>query len=76
MAIDFSKIINERKEEILKTLSDLIKIRSVYDSSTITEETPFGKGIDDALEYMLNTAKSDGFETVKDGGYAPHILHL
>ena len=70
MTIDFSKIVNERKEEILKTLSELIKIRSVYDETTITKETPFGKGINDALEYMLSTAKSDGFEIAQDGGYA------
>ena len=38
MTIDFSKIVNERKEEILKTLSELIKIRSVYDETTITKE--------------------------------------
>ena len=75
MTIDFSKIVNERKEEILKTLSEIIKIRSVYDESTITKETPFGKGINDALEYMLNTAKSDGFEIAQDGGYAGHIQY-
>lgn len=66
---------NKNREEIIKTLVEWVKINSVYDETTITEEHPFGKGVNDALEFIIETAKKDGFETVNDDGYALHIDH-
>ena len=73
--MNFEKIINENKELIVKTLQELIQIKSVYDESTITKAMPFGKGINDALEYMLNLGKKDGFDVVNDEGYAGEITY-
>lgn len=71
--INFKKIVDDNKEVIIKTLQELLQIKSVYDETTITEAMPFGKGINDALEYMVNMAKNDGFEVIQDGGYAAGI---
>ena len=64
--MDFSKIIEQNKEQMLKTLKELLQIRSVLDESLATKEQPFGPGIDEALKYMLDVAKQDGFKTVND----------
>lgn len=73
--MDFKKVINENKDLMLKTLKELLQIRSVLDETQMTKEHPFGPGIDEALKYMLNLAKEDGFETINDEGYAGHISY-
>ena len=72
---NFEQIVMNNKEEIIKTLQELIQIRSVYDESTNTALTPFGKGINDALKYMEKKAKEDGFEVLNDNGYALEISY-
>ena len=71
--VDFKQIVENNKELIIKKTQELIQIPSVLDESTITEEAPFGLKIKEALDYMMNLAESDGFETAVDGGYAGHI---
>lgn len=73
--MDFNKIVNQNKDKIVKTLQELLQIRSVLDESTSTPDMPFGKGINDALDYMMNLAKNDGFDTSRDGGYAGEITY-
>lgn len=73
--MNFEKQINLNKEKIIKTLQELLQIRSVLDESTITTDMPFGKGINDALDYMMNLAENDGFKTLRDGGYAGEISY-
>lgn len=72
---NFEQIVMNNKEEIIKTLQELIQIKSVYDESTKTALTPFGKGINDALKYMEKKAKEDGFEVLNDNGYALEISY-
>lgn len=73
--MNFKNIIEQNKELMLKTLKELLQIKSVLDEANSTKEYPFGKGIDDALQYMLNLAKNDGFDTLYDDGYAGHISY-
>lgn len=73
--MEFKKIVDQNKDLIIKTLQELLQIRSVLDESTATEEMPFGKGINDALDYMMNLAEKDGFNTSRDGGYAGEISY-
>ncbi|KGX89169.1 dipeptidase PepV [Pontibacillus litoralis] len=58
---------------MLKHLSSLLEIPSMYDEATISEENPFGKGIGDALSHMLQLGEVEGFETKNVNGYAGHI---
>lgn len=72
---DFKKVVEQNKEQMLKTLKELLQIRSVLDESLMTSEHPFGPGIDEALRYMLDVAKKDGFDTLYDDGFAGHITY-
>ena len=73
--MNFKNIVEQYKELMLKTLKELLQIKSVLDEENKTSEYPFGKGIDDALKYMLDLAKKDGFDTLYDDGYAGHISY-
>ncbi len=73
--IDFKQIVENNKELIIKKTKELIQIPSVLDETTISADAPFGKKIKEALDYMMNLAKEDGFETVVDGGYAGHVTY-
>jgi len=55
--INYKAIFNEN----LETLRDLLKIRSIYDETSVSKKTPYGKGVNDALLFMKNLAKKDGF---------------
>lgn len=73
--MNFENIVNKNKDEIIKTLQELLRIKSVLDESTSTKEMPFGKGINDALEYMLRLGEKDGFKVKNDQGYAGEITY-
>ena len=46
----------------LENLSKFVAINSVYDDRTVSKENPFGKGVTNALNFIANLAKDDGFE--------------
>lgn len=60
--IDFKKICEGYKEEALKTLTEDIKINSVYDPLTVTKDAPYGKGVSDCFAFLKELALKDGFE--------------
>ena len=66
------KFINENKEKIIKNLQELIQIPSIYSESN-NPQYPFGKNINNALEYMLNLGQSLGFKTKNIDGYCGYI---
>ena len=39
-----------------------MSINSIYDESTVSEKTPYGKGVNDALNYMAALGKLYGFD--------------
>ncbi len=59
------------KEDIIKNICDLIKIRSVGGESSMGR--PFGEDVYKALLYMLNLGESLGFKAKNVDGYAGHI---
>ena len=63
----------KRKDEMVQSLCQWLKINSVYDSTTVGEGAPFGRGVKEALEYIVDLAEKDGFAAVNDEGYACHI---
>ena len=73
--MDFLKLAKEYREQAIELLTKLVQINTVLDPSTITKEHPFGKGINDCLEYFLDVAKQDGFDTLNDEGYAGRITY-
>jgi succinyl-diaminopimelate desuccinylase len=59
------------KDDIVKSLCELIKIKSVAD--TPKENKPFGEGVSQALQYMLSLGESFGFKIKNIDGYAGHV---
>lgn len=64
-------LIDDYKEEMIKTLQELLSIKSV--TGEPASGAPFGKGVQDAFEYMLKKAKAEGFETENIDNYGGHI---
>src|SRR5690606_32811146 len=73
MAIDFEKLVMKYKDEFIKDTQDLLKINSELTEFNPNSNAPFGQGTKDALDFMLNLAKKDGFVTEDVDGYAGHI---
>lgn len=61
------EIVTEAQQnQAVEALKRLVSKPSVYDGKTVTETTPFGQGIDDALSEVLKIADEIGFHTYKD----------
>jgi succinyl-diaminopimelate desuccinylase len=63
--------IQNYKEEIIKDLQELIKIRSVKGQAV--EGKPFGEEVNKALEYVLKRGEDFGFIAINVDGYAGHV---
>src|SRR5690606_34187753 len=63
----------KRRSLLLEKCFELLSIPSVLDESTARANAPFGQSIAEALEYMLDLGKRDGFRTQNFDGYAGHI---
>ena len=64
----FNDYIRERQNEIVEAVLGCVKINSVEGQPQ--EGMPFGKGVNDALEYTLALAEKMGFRTANIDGYA------
>lgn len=63
----FEDRINRMKSDIIKSVQEVLRIRSVKEASK--PGAPFGEGINNALLYTLNLASSMGFKTKYIDGY-------
>ena len=68
---DYIKIIEENKEEMLQTLSDLVAIPSVV--SEAEGDMPFGAEVQKAYDFMMAKAEADGFITKNVDNWGGHI---
>lgn len=71
--MDFYEIVLEHQEDIIKKTQELLRIPSVLEKFDPESDTPFGPEIQEALTYMLELGKSDGFITKNIKNYAGHI---
>ena len=71
--MDFNKFVQERREEIISKTKELLSIPSVLDKFDPDSKTPFGVEINNALHYMIDLAKEDGFVTKNINNYAAHV---
>jgi succinyl-diaminopimelate desuccinylase len=62
-----------RKDEYLETLKRFLAINSIEDMTTASEGKPFGEGVAQALEFLLQMGQADGFRTKNLEGYAGYI---
>lgn len=65
--------VEKRKPELLEDAQAFLRIKSVLDVETAGSDAPFGKGVNEALTYMLNKGKQDGFIVKNVDGYGGHI---
>ncbi|MDR2610334.1 MAG: Sapep family Mn(2+)-dependent dipeptidase, partial [Clostridiales Family XIII bacterium] len=64
-------LIDERADELIELLRELIRFPSV--NAAPKENMPFGVEVQRAFDYMLGRARADGFETVNVDNYGGHI---
>lgn len=64
--------LNRNKENIIKSICDLIEIPSISEENS-NSNFPFGENCNKALEYTLNLGKELGFKTKNIDGYCGYI---
>ena len=69
--MDLHKEVLKYKEDLIKSLQEAIRIKSVEEEAL--PGMPFGEGPAKALNYFLDLAKSLGFEVENFDNYAGHI---
>lgn len=69
--MEYLKLIEQYRDEMVQTLQELIAIRSVEDKPA--SGAPFGKGVGEAFKYMLKKAEAQGFDTENVENYGGHI---
>ncbi|MDT8859336.1 dipeptidase PepV [Alkalihalobacillus sp. MEB130] len=68
--INWMHEVEKRKENLIKETQQLLQIASVLDDSTIAEGSPFGEGIAEALQYLLQKGEENQFFVKNLDGYA------
>ncbi len=72
----YNERIDSYKEDILKTLAESISKQSVNSAAVRTKDGevyPYGQGVQEALEHMLEKGSEMGFDVFNDDNYAGHI---
>ena len=57
----YQELTKPYQKDLLQSLKEFVAIDSVYDEKTVSEENPFGQGVTNALKYIENLARKDGF---------------
>ncbi|NMV82601.1 MAG: M20 family metallopeptidase [Erysipelotrichia bacterium] len=60
--LDYIELTNPYRKNAIRALQEMIKINSVYDEKTISNLSPYGSGVDQALKYIGRLARQFGFE--------------
>ncbi|CAG9622147.1 dipeptidase PepV [Sutcliffiella rhizosphaerae] len=75
MGINWLNEVEMRKDDLIKDTQALLQINSVLNEEEVSPESPFGKGIEEALQFLLQKGKADGFVTKNVDHFAGHIEH-
>jgi len=73
IAMNWIKEVEKQKEQLILDTQKFLQFKSVLDESTKGPDAPFGAGIQEALHYLLEKGKKDGFNVRNLDGYAAHI---
>lgn len=74
--MDYILWIDEHKDEIVKSVQDIVRIKSVEEDAVTLENgefLPFGKGVHEAYQDLLSLGNEMGFETANFDNYGGHI---
>lgn len=75
MENQFKDLFKKYKNEAIENLVEWIKINSIYDETTVTDEKPFGEGVAKALDYIANLAEKNGFNVDRCDNYCTEISY-
>ncbi|GAA0332691.1 dipeptidase PepV [Bacillus carboniphilus] len=65
--------IQSRKDDLLADAKGLLAIKSILDEDHSMSDAPLGKEVKEALDFMLQLGKRDGFQTKNVDNLAGHI---
>lgn len=65
--------VEKRKDALIKDTQELLHIKSLLDEEHATSDAPLGKGVKEALDFMLNLGEKDGFTQKNVGNLAGHL---
>ena len=68
---NYQELLKSYEPEMIRTLQELVKIRSVVEESN-NPEAPFGEGVENAFSYMMEKSRELGFDTFAAGHYGGH----
>lgn len=71
--MNFLENVNKNKDEMIKTLKELLQIESVRVDDLDNPEAPFGPGIRESLDYCLELGEKMGFKVVNVDNVAGHL---
>ncbi|MCL6570925.1 MAG: dipeptidase PepV [Bacillus sp. (in: Bacteria)] len=71
--INWLSEVEKRKEALIQDTQDLLHIKSLLDEKNTSVEAPLGKGVKQALDFMLNLGEKDGFIPKNVGNLAGHL---
>ena len=71
--MNYKKLLEPNKNQMLDALRRFVQIPSVYDEKTITKTTPFGKDVDNALAFVADLGERFGFDVDRCDGYATEL---
>lgn len=75
METEYSKLALKYQDQALEALKEDIRINSVYDEKTRTEENPFGLGVRKALDFIAEKGEELGFKADLCDHYASELSY-
>ncbi|MFB9759993.1 dipeptidase PepV [Ectobacillus funiculus] len=72
-SINWLEEVQKQQQGLIDDTQQFLRVKSVLDETTKGDGAPFGEGIAQALSFMLEKGKQDGFVTKDLDGYAGHI---
>nr|WP_263325380.1 dipeptidase PepV [Neobacillus sp. Marseille-Q6967] len=71
--INWIQEVEKRKDALIKDTQQLLHIKSLLDEENTTPDAPLGKGVKEALDFMLELGERDGFTPKNVGNVAGHL---
>jgi succinyl-diaminopimelate desuccinylase len=71
--INWMEEVQKRRDNLLKDTQNLLHIKSLLDEENTFPDAPLGKGVKEALDFMLSLGEKDGFIPKNVGNLAGHL---
>ena len=71
--MNFLAEVKKNEKQMIADMQKLLQIKSVLEENPNSKEAPFGEGIRESLDYILNLGESFGFKTQNINNVAGHI---